>query len=253
MEIQKIVSKFHIDKNIPVPLYYQFKQTLKELIQNGTLSVGEQIPTENEFCDALAISRPTVRQALKELISEGLLTRRKPLGTFVSQPKIDSYFFEQLASYDDEMKLLGLTPSTKVLVVNKTQASGEIANNLKINEAEDVLYLKRLRFTDNEPMVVVETYLPSKLFPNLLEINFNENSLYETLENQYQCPVQSVHRTIEATLSDDEIAKLLEITRGSAICLTTTVAYNSNDVPIEFSIAKYRGDRNKFSLNLVKK
>jgi Transcriptional regulators len=253
MEMQRIISKFHIDKNIPVPLYYQFKQTLKELIQNGTLAVGEQIPTENEFCDALAISRPTVRQALKELINEGLLTRRKPLGTFVSQPKIDSYFFEQLASYDDEMKLLGLTPSTKVLVVNQTQVTGEIAYNLKINEADEVVYLKRLRFTDDDPMVVVETFLPSKLFPGLSKNDFNKLSLYETLETQYHCPVQSVHRTIEATLADDEIAKLLGIDKGSAICMTTTIAYNSNGIPIEFSIAKYRGDRSKFSLNLVKK
>ena len=253
MGMQKIMNEFHIDKNIPVPLYYQFKQTLKELIQNGTLVVGEQIPTENEFCDALAISRPTVRQALKELINEGLLTRKKPLGTFVSQPKIDSYFFEQLASYDDEMKLLGLKPSTKVLLIEEILANNEIAENLKIKETDNIIHLKRLRFTNEEPMVVVETYLPSKLFPQLINIDFNETSLYETLETNYQCCPQSVHRTIEATLADDEVARLLEIDKNSAICMTTTIAYNSNNTPIEYSIAKYRGDRSKFSLNLVKK
>lgn len=252
MNIQEIAQSFAIDKSIPVPLYYQFKKVLKERIQDGTFKVGDQIPTENEFCEALDISRPTIRQALKELINEGLLTRRKPLGTFVSQPKIDSYFFEQLASFTDEMKMLGLTPSTKLLSIQKEEASIEIQQALQLKD-DTVLHLSRLRFANGEPMVIVDTYLPYSMFLNLEQEDFEQNSLYALLESKYHCIIQSVHRTIEATLATDEMAKLLNIPKHSAICTTTTTSYNQNDVPIEYSIAQYRGDRNKFSLKLVRK
>lgn len=252
MNIQEISQTFTIDKNIPVPLYYQFKQALKDRIQDGTFQVNDQIPTENEFCEALGISRPTVRQALKELINEGLLTRRKPLGTFVSQPKIDSYFFEQLASFMDEMKMLGLTPSTKLLSIQKEEATTEIKQALQLKD-DTVLHLSRLRFANNEPMVIVDTYLPYFMFPKLEQEDFETNSLYALLESKYNCIIQSVNRTIEATLATDEMAKLLDIPKHSAICTTTTTSYNQNDIPIEYSIAQYRGDRNKFSLKLVRK
>lgn len=253
MNIQELSSQFHIDKNIPVPLYYQFKQGLKNLIQDGTFQVNEQIPTENEFCEALGISRPTVRQALKELIQEGLLTRRKPLGTFVCAPKIDSYFFEQLASFNDEMRMIGLTPSTNVLSKETIVAAKDITDALQLPNNAKVLHLKRLRFANNEPMVVLDTYLPSSLFPTLEQEDFITNSLYALLEQKYNCSIQSVNRTIEATLADDSTAKLLSIPKKSAVCMCTTVSYNQQETPIEYSIALYRGDRHKFSLKLVKK
>lgn len=253
MNIQELSQYFHIDKSIPVPLYYQFKQDLKTLIQDGTFQVNDQIPTENEFCEALGISRPTVRQALKELIQEGLLTRKKPLGTFVSQPKIDSYFFEQLASFNDEMRLLGLTPTTTLLLKKVETCSKDAQIALNLSKDAKVLHLRRLRFANNEPMVVVDTYLPQSMFPNLENEDFEANSLYALLEQKYNCVIQSVNRTIEATLADEPTAKLLHVSKNSALCMTTTTSYNQNEIPMEYSIALYRGDRNKFSLKLVKK
>ena len=91
------------------------------------------------------------------------------------------------------------------------------------------------------------------MFPLLENEDFEANSLYALLEQKYNCSIQSVNRTIEATLADDKTAKLLQTNKNSAICQTTTISYNQNDVPMEYSIAKYRGDRSKFSLKLVKK
>lgn len=75
-----------IDRNIPVPVYYQLKQLLKKQIENGELPPGGKIPTEEELCARYNLSRTPVRQALKELVFEGLLTRTAGRGTFVAQP-----------------------------------------------------------------------------------------------------------------------------------------------------------------------
>jgi multiple sugar transport system substrate-binding protein len=75
---------FEIDQESPVPIYHQLKLAIKKKIESGELEPGKRIPTEQELCDRYGISRTPVRQALKELVYEGLLVRRRGLGTFVA-------------------------------------------------------------------------------------------------------------------------------------------------------------------------
>lgn len=113
---ERIAKQFTISKASPVPLYFQLKTQLVELLKQGIFQAGDKLPTEAEFCELLDISRPTVRQAFSELINEGYITRHKAKGTFVSRPKIEGYFFQKLGSFDEEMRSLHLTPSTRVIV-----------------------------------------------------------------------------------------------------------------------------------------
>lgn len=75
-----------IDRNIPIPAYYQLKQLIKKQIQAGDLQPGDRLPTEAELCERYNLSRTPVRQALQELVFEGLLIRTPGRGTFVAQP-----------------------------------------------------------------------------------------------------------------------------------------------------------------------
>lgn len=253
MDASALRQALPIDKSIPVPLYYQLKHGMKRLIDENIWKPGDQIPTENELTEVLGISRPTVRQALKELINEGYLIRRKPLGTFVHEVHRDGYFFERLTSYENEMHLLGMTPSTVVLRQQVITPDDTVRQMLQLDEQETVLALRRLRYADGETRVVVDTYLPHRLFPGLEHTDLANHSLYETLEQVYHTPVQSVTRTIQAVLSEQQESDLLGIPLGSALCRTTTIAYSTADTPIEYSIAHYRGDNNTFRLQLSKK
>lgn len=250
---KEIKEMYHIDKNSPVPMYFQIKQEIIKLIKSGVYKTDEKLPTEMEFCRALDISRPTIRQALQELINEGYITRQKAKGTFVSKPKVEGFFFKQLTSYNDEMQQLGLTPSTNVLVQEVIEANIEIAEALQLNENKKVLHLARLRYADQQPMVYVHTYIPCAVFPNINEYDFSNQtaSLYELMKHNYKTPIAYVDRTIEASNATNDIASLLQIEEKQAIYTITTTAYNKADQPIEYSIAKYRGDRNKFSIRLV--
>ena len=248
---KSIKELYSIDKSSPVPMYFQIKQEIIKLIKNKTYCTGDQLPTELEFCEALDISRPTIRQAFQELISEGYITRQKAKGTFVSKPKVDGFFFKRLQSYNEEMKSLGLTPSTIVLNAEKEIAK-EIVSE-KLNTKEEVFHLERLRFADKDPMVYVHTYIPMKYYSDIDNHNFADDhtSLYDLMKNKYNHPISYVDRTIEAKNATVEIANLLDIKKGTAIYTVTTIAYDENDTPIEYSEAYYRGDRNKFSIRLV--
>lgn len=242
-----------VDRDSPVPMYYQIYKGIVKLIKNGTYEVGGQIPTEMELCEELDVSRPTIRQALQELINEGYVLRKKAKGTFVCKPKVEGYFFKKLESYNEEMRALNLVPSTRVELQEVVHGDEEVFEHLKLVEGQDVLHLLRLRYADEEPMVYVHTYVPCHLFPSIETINFDsqEISLYELMEHQFDSPIAYVDRSIEAMNVSRELAEKLDIMEGQAVYTVTTIAYNNEDIPVEYSIAYYRGDRNKFSIRLV--
>lgn len=245
-------ERFAVDKETPIPLYYQLKLRVQGMIDTGALRVGDMLPPESELCMRLGVSRPTVRQALSELVSEGWLTRQKGKGTFVSTHKIDVRFLQKLESFNDQMRQKGLAPSTKVLSLRKAPGVRQINEKLMIEPDEPLISLMRLRFGDGEPVVCVDTCMPYARYPAMLEQDFERGSLYERLESLYNTRICRVHREIEAANANRREADLLHIESGSAICLVKTIGYTEADLPVEYSVARYRGDRNKFSIDLYR-
>ena len=237
-----------LNKDVPIPLYYQLKQFILEQISSGEWLADHQIPSEQQFCEKFGISRPTVRQAISELIVEGHL-RREQRKVIVPKSKMDGMFFGVLQSFDAEMRSKHLTPKTKVLNF-ETRMHEPAAEKLGLAKDEPCIYLERVRFADDDPIVWVETYLPYKLIPDLLNTNFEEMSLYETIEGKYQIRIERVSRIFEATTATPREAELLEVKKGDPICFVKTIAYDQNDKPVEYSIARYRGDKNRFVVEI---
>ena len=104
-----------INKYIPIPAYYQLKEIIREEIESGRLKIGEKLTPENRLSEIFQISRMTVRQAIKELVVEGLLYRDKGRGTFVCQPKINYGFIQKLTTFYDDMAEKGYTMRTKII------------------------------------------------------------------------------------------------------------------------------------------
>jgi len=251
--METFFSEIILDKDVPIPLYYQLKQQILSIIENGSLREGDMLPPESEFCSVLSISRPTVRQSLNELVADGYLTRSKGRGTFISKPKIEARFLSNLETFNNEMHAKNMRPSTKVIALNKITDVHEATEKLQIPSNTPLIYLSRLRLADESPIVYVETYLPYENFSNLLNIDLNEMSLYDSLEELYGIRVNRVRREIEAVNALRNEAELLKIAVNSAISLVKTVGYSQSfDGPVEYSIARYRGDMNKFSVEIYR-
>jgi len=236
-----------LDKDVPIPLYYQLKQYILERISKGEWLSGEEVPPEAAFCDTFAISRPTVRQALRELAVEGHLTRAGRHIT-VAKPKMTGEFFSTLQSFNEEMRSRGLTPSTQVLYLGKRNCP-EAAVNLRVEG--ECICLERLRFADGEPLVWVETYL-SPEFTRLLDVDYTTESLYDAVNTHYNIHVKSADRFFEATATGSKEAEILGVDKGSPLCFVKTLTYDQNNNPIEFSIARYRGDKSKFMVRIAR-
>jgi GntR family transcriptional regulator len=242
-----------LDKNVPIPLYYQLKKQVLALIEQAAIKEGDILPPENELCEFLKVSRPTIRQAFTELVSEGYLNRYKGRGTFVSKPKVEERFFSKLESFNREMIAKGLKPQTRVLELKKLYGNPEANEHLVLPLDAPLIYLSRLRSVDDVPLVYVETFLPFEQYRKLMEVDLTVNSLYDSLEKLYRIRVNRVHREIEAINAPKKEAEFLQIARNRALSLVRTVAY-SDEVsgPVEFSIARYRGDLNKFSVEVYR-
>ena len=163
-----------IDKQSRVPLYFQLEELIKKSIDSGKLKAGDMIPTEWEIIDYYKLSRTTVRQALADLVNENLLYRKKGIGTFVSKPKIDLQYMGKMVSFNEQIANMGLSPSTKVLQFETVEADEKLALEMGLLEDTKVIALKRLRFADEDPIAIVESYLPYDLCQFILETDMEK-------------------------------------------------------------------------------
>lgn len=242
---------YTIDKTVPIPLYYQLKQILLDEINSGTLKEGDIIPTELDFAQLYNISRTTIRQAITELVSEGYLYRKKGTGTFVSKPKINQDFIRKIETFNDEMRRKGLKPSTKVLKLELIDADFEAAKKLHLSPGEKVIQLNRLRFADNDPIVYIETLLPYQLCKAVFHRDLVTESLYDILSESENTKVKKVIRSVEAVLSEPQDASLLNIETGAPVQRIEFISYSSEGIPVEYSISRYSGAKNRFTVELI--
>jgi len=239
-----------LDKNVPIPLYFQLKQILLEEIKAGAYLVDEAIPTEKELSEMFEVSRTTVRQAVAELRHEGWLYCVKSKGTFVKSVKIKQDFIKRLESFNEQIERAGGVPSTEVLFLGAAKVTPADAEQFELEENAKMLALSRRRFVDHEPIVTVRTLLPLDRCAFLLEHDFQRESLYEVLSTRPESRVCRVTRVLEAVAANADDARLLNIPVGAPVQFSRTVGYNFEGQPVEYSIARYRGDKNRFEVEL---
>lgn len=230
-------------------LYDQIKDDLLSKIKDGTYPEGQTIPSELELAEMYGVSRPTIRQALHVLVSDGYLEKRRRRGTVVTKPKVSQSFTMSISSFEDAMRLAGRLPKTKVLVFKRERANAEVEKHLELTRDQDVFKLVRLRYADNLPNVFVEGYIPCTLYPGLDSFDFNESSLYAAMDTCGN-PVMTARRRLEVIKADGAAAALLDVEAGDPLLLFHTVARDANGTAVEYSVATYRGESNSFELNV---
>ncbi|QYJ17128.1 HTH-type transcriptional repressor NagR [Rubrobacter xylanophilus DSM 9941] len=242
-----------IDRDSPIPYYYQLKQILTEEIESGRYRPGDRLPGENELCESFDVSRTVVRQALNELENEGWLRRRKGRGTFVAPRKVSESLFQNLTGLYEDVSARGGTLRSKVRRLERVPAPDVVAKELELSKGDPVIVLDRLRFVNEIPWVVVTTYLPYDLCPQLLREDMEEQSLYAVLEQKYGIMISHGRRSVEAVSATAEIARALGIEVGDPILLLRSTSYGEDDRPVEHFIARHRGDLSRFEVNLLRR
>ena len=143
-----------------MPKYFRIKQAVIERIASGAWTPGAMIPSEVELCREFGVSRTTARKAVSDLAHEGRLVVVQGKGTFVAAPKVEEQFVQRAFGIHEDMQRRGITLTTQVLRQEVTEPSPEVARRLQLRRGEAVHCIVRLRFVEEEPILVSTTYVP---------------------------------------------------------------------------------------------
>ena len=236
----------------PVPLYYQLKQLIKEqIVQDHLFPPDTRIPGEEELASTYRVSRMTARQAITELVNEGILYRRAGKGTFVSRPKIERRL-AKLTGYFEEMTARGLKPETKVLGESVVEAGREVTSLLELHPGDRIIQIFRLRLADGEPMALQTVHVPYDSCPNLVNDDLTHASLYQLLEQKYGLKLGHAREKIASTTASRQQATLLAIPKDAPLLHIERITFLDSGVPIEYVESFYRADRYVYTTTLYR-
>jgi len=248
MEAIRTVQTNELDKHSKVPLYKQLKLLLMRYIEEN-LSEGDSLPIETEIEKLHGVSRATVRKTIDELVSDGIVKRIQGKGTFVQSKKIVQTA-GTITSWTEEMRLKGKKIHTENTLLVEMEPSRKISEELKLAPNEKVICLKRTRFADGEPIAIMINYLRAKFVPGFIEKGLQKESLYETLEEDYNIRLKKADERIQARSATDLEAIELRIPPQSALLHLTRVSYLTDGTPFELVEMSNRGDRYHYHIEL---
>lgn len=239
-----------IEKSNPIPLYYQLKEIIQEMIDNEELKPGDPIPTERELCVIHGISRMTAREAIMSLVNEGVLYREQGKGTFVAKPKINHQLSE-LKGLTEDMERMGHKVDTRTLQFQISPATKRVAKHLQLEgEQQKVIMLKRLRVVDQIPYAIETVWLNKEKCFNLTRECVEGRSLYQILRERYNLVPHYARQTVEPISLSEYESKLLDVKPGTLALLFRRTTYSIQEEIIEYTKAIYRTDQHKFEVIL---
>ncbi|MGW3961799.1 GntR family transcriptional regulator [Amycolatopsis sp. NPDC005003] len=236
-----------LDPGSPEPLYFQVSRQLHAAIEDGRLPAGARLDNEVDLAASLRLSRPTIRQAIQTLVNQGLLVRRRGVGTQVVRTKVARPL--RLSSLFDDLAGLGGTPETAVLVNRVEEAAADVAGLLEAPGLTHVRRLKRLRSTDGEPLALMNNYLPDGVI-DPADDELRERGLYQLLRSA-GVRLHAAEQNIGARLATEADAELLGEEPGAALLTMQRTTYDDSGRVVEYGWHVYRASRYTFNLSLT--
>lgn len=243
-----------LDPESAVPLYHQLKTALRSAIEAGVWAPDQAIPPERELIERYCVSRITVRQALADLVAEGLLYRRHGKGTFVAdrRPGPITESLTELTGHLEELQLRGLPAEVEVLSLERRPMPPDVGQALQRSAGSEGWFLYRRVMLDGEPLMLSEVYLPADLNIPLGPETVKRVGMARLLEQHGYPPLRGAQRIAARRASPAE-AGLLRVEPGEAALLVTRVIRGSGDLPLVWFRTLYRADRYAYDVELKRR
>jgi len=228
--------------------YSKVFESIKHKIKSEVYAIGEQLPTNMEFCDIYGVSRITVNRALQELENEGYIEKRQGKGCFVKLNEIKQNI-TKFYSFSNELASMGFVPTSIFISLNLITATDEVKEALDLRENEKVYLLHRLRLADETIVAVDRSYIPEKYIKNFNKQMLKGGSLYDALEEYYGFRPNHSEEQIEAIDIDADDAEKMRVPVGTPCLLVKRVSYDSErKVEYNYRIVNSKVFKYKMSL-----
>ena len=225
-----------LSRSSPVPLYHQLVVQLRRAITSGEIPTGSFLDNELELADAWQVSRPTARRAIAQLVADGLLVRRRGVGTQVVSAEVRRPF--TLSSLHDDLDADGRAPATDVVEIVRSRPPNDVALELEIATTAPVLYIERVRHADGHPLAVIRNWLPDHVAEHIDPNSLAETGLYTLLRHAGITPHRA-HQRLGARAASDHEAHWLGIEAGAPLVTMHRVTHDDTGRIIEVADTSY--------------
>src|SRR5216684_2967135 len=226
--------------NNGLPAYQRIQSGIRKRIESGQLRSGDAVASERDLAKLHDVSVMTARHALAYLEREGIVERRRGIGTFVAAPKIH---FNKLMSYTEQMAARSLVAASKILYAKLINSEPDVAARLSLPATGQMIKLERLRHASAEPFALETCYLSAADFPGLLSAPLQRDSLFAILERNYDVKLGYADEEIDATPADPRTAELLKVPRREPLLRIRQVIYSTKAKAVMYVLGIYRSDR----------
>ena len=229
-----------LEKKSQSPLYQQLMARLKNDILAGVYPSGARIPSEQLLCETYGVSRVTVRKAMLDLVQEGLLVRRQGKGTFVTSPKYGRDY-THIQGFSESCLARGLKPGARLLQKEIVAPKSSILESLGLDENSQTVKIVRLRYVNDEPMVIETSYFPLD-YAFLLQENL-DGSLFQVLREKKDLVIDGSKKIVEICRATTEEARWLKLRKNAPLLLVRSVAFGNAGQPVYVCMQVINGER----------
>lgn len=233
-----------INEQSHMPYYVQIKCYLRQLIKE--IGPNALVPSEKELADKFGVSRGTAKQAIMDLVYEGVLYRKQGKGTFTASQIARTY--DRLPTFTQDIIRSGRAANCRPLKFNRSAPAQRARIFFELADDETVIRYKRLVLEDNEPIAIVSSFLSGRLYHGL-ELADIGDSLYDALDKKFQSAPTQAHDTYRIAEISPKTAKLLDQPENSIIVYSERLAYLSDGTPAEFVESVIRADKFKIEVD----
>lgn len=237
-----------------LPLYMKVAERIAVEVIGADLHKGDRLPSERSLCAGLGVSRVTLRSALKQLSSRGVISSEPARGWFVQddglathQPATD----HRILGFSDAATASGKSASATVLNSGLRPASIDEAEQLGLVAGAQLFELTRIRFVDGVVIAVDQSRVPGALHPGIEQVDYSFNSLYAALRSGPEPVIAtSAEYAVEAAPATPKESRLLEVADGTPLLVATQITRDQHGRVFELGRTAYRGDRYRFRATL---
>ena len=233
-----------------LPRYQRLAEILKDAIAHHRWRPGEKLPSEQDLAAHYAVAPGTVRQAITQLVDEGLLERHQGRGTFVRKPSFQNSLFRffRFHSSDDGREV----PESRILRREVLSAPPSIAVALRLPLQAKVIAMSRLRLIDGEPVLAEAIWLPYDRFDAFMALDEAGIGplLYPIYEEVCGEIVARAEEELTAEPCSAEHARLLRLERGDPVIVIDRTAIGFDDTPLEWRSSRGRADKFHYHIEI---